>query len=123
VHVEVTNLIVPGFNDTEKDFKEVAEFIASLDREMPLHFSRFYPHYRMSEARPTPIEAMEKALSVAKKAGLKYVYSGNSPWENSTFCLKCGKLLVERSGFSAVVSGLDEKGKCVFCGFDTKIRR
>ncbi len=123
VHVEVTNLVVPGYNDSRSDFQGVAEFIASLSEEMPLHFSRFFPHYKMLDVQPTPLETLAAALEEGKKAGLKYVYAGNTPREHSTYCPKCGKLLVERSGFSAIVSGLDEQGKCVFCGFDTKIVR
>ncbi len=123
VHVEVTNLIVPGFNDSKKHFSEIAEFIASIDKEMPLHFTRFFPAYKMSDFAPTPIESIYAAVETAKKKGLKYVYAGNVAEEANTFCPNCGRLLIERNGFSAIISGLSEDGKCVFCGYNTKIRR
>jgi pyruvate formate lyase activating enzyme len=121
VHVEVTNLIVPGFNDKEGQIEEIAEFIASIDKKMPLHFSRFFPHYKMPDSPVTPAKAMEKAFAIAKEKGLAYVYLGNFGEGQNTFCPDCGKLLIERQGYRTIVSGLDEKGKCVFCGAKTGI--
>ncbi|MCX6802095.1 MAG: AmmeMemoRadiSam system radical SAM enzyme [Candidatus Diapherotrites archaeon] len=121
VHVEVTNLIVPGFNDLEKQIEEIVEFIASVDKRMPLHFSRFFPHYKMPDSPVTPAKAMEQAYRIAKEKGLSYVYLGNFDQGQNTVCPSCGKLLIERHGYSILVSGLDEKGKCVFCGARTGI--
>ncbi|MFH1234185.1 MAG: AmmeMemoRadiSam system radical SAM enzyme [Candidatus Diapherotrites archaeon] len=121
VHVEVTNLIVPGFNDKDAQIMEIVDFIASIDKRMPLHFSRFFPHYKMQDLPVTPAKAMELAYRIAKEKGLAYVYLGNFGHEQNTFCPDCGKLLIERQGYSILVSGLDEKGKCVFCGAKTGI--
>ncbi len=121
VHLEVTNLIVPGFNDSEKDFKEVSEFIKSIDETIPLHFTRFSPLYKMSHLPPTDIEKLHSAERVAKEAGLKYVYIGNVAEEESTLCPECGSVLVKRAGFSAEATGFKKGGKCSKCGFSTGI--
>ena len=122
VHLEVTNLIVPGYNDREKDLQGVAGFVASLDKKIPLHFSRFFPHYKMPDTPVTPGETMAKAPGIAKEKGLYYVYLGNIPGEQDTFCPECGKKLVERNSYSTVVLGVEGNGKCRFCGANTGIR-
>ncbi|MEM0359940.1 MAG: AmmeMemoRadiSam system radical SAM enzyme [Candidatus Diapherotrites archaeon] len=121
VHVEVTNLIVPGYNDKDEQLEEIAGFIASIDKRMPLHFSRFFPHYKMSGTPITPASVLEKAFEIAKQEGLKYVYLGNFSQGQDTYCPECGRLLIARQGFSVAVSGLNEKGKCVFCNSKTGI--
>jgi len=122
VHVEVTNLIVPDYNDSKKDFEEIASFVASLDKRVPLHFSRFYPHYKMQDTPVTPAEKMLKARDIAKEKGLFYVYLGNFEAESDTFCPECGKKLIERGGCSALAIGLGEKGECTACGAETGIK-
>jgi pyruvate formate lyase activating enzyme len=114
VHLEVTNLIIPGYNDKEKDFKEVSEFIASLSNDIPLHFTRFFPAYKMTDTPPTEVKVLEKAEKAARKAGLKHVYLGNIGEEENTDCPKCGAVLVKRRGFFAEKEHLDgsECGKC-----------
>jgi len=80
IHLEVTNLIVPGYNDNEQNFKEVSEFIAGLGKEIPLHFTRFFPQFKLSQLPPTDIQNLHKAKEIAKKAGLEFVYLGNVPF-------------------------------------------
>ena len=121
VHVEVTNLIVPGYNDSLAGLGEIIDFIASTDKRMPLHFSRFIPHFNMLETPITPIEVMKKAKELAVKAGLKYVYLGNVPGAQDSFCPVCGRVLVERKGFETLILGL-KKSKCGFCGAETGFR-
>jgi len=118
VHVEVTNLIVPGFNDSLAGLGQIVDFIASIDKTIPLHFSRFFPHYKMQKTAPTPIDAMNKAKELAVKAGLKFVYLGNVSGGQDSFCPDCGRVLVERKGYSTVILGL-KNGKCAFCGAKT----
>ncbi len=120
-HMEVTNLIVPGYNDSEEDFREVGEFVASIDAMIPLHFTRFYPMYKMSHLPSTDVEKLHKAKDVALKAGLKYVYIGNVAEEESTLCPKCNAVLVKRYGFSAEPPELTKGGKCKKCGFSSGI--
>ncbi len=121
VHLEITNLVVPGYNDNEKDFKEVSEFVKSLSPLVPLHFTRFLPQYKLSHLPPTGIERLHKAKQVAEEAGLKYVYVGNVLEEESTKCPKCGTVLVKRAGFAAQAIGLGKGGKCGKCGAETGI--
>ena len=123
VHVEVTNLVVPEFNDSRKDFESVAAFVASVDKGIPLHFSRFYPHYKMSNWSVTPAKKLFEARDIAKKKGLSYVYIGNFEEEQDTFCPVCGKKLIERRGYTTVITGLDGKGNCAFCGAPTGIKQ
>ncbi len=77
IHLEVTNLLVPDFNDSEEDFKDVAEFVAGVDKKIPLHFSCFWPRYKLDYLPPTDLGKLRKAKEVAEKAGLKFVYLGN----------------------------------------------
>lgn len=116
--VEVTTLIIPGWNDNEKELKEEAEFLASVDPEMPWHVTAFHPDFRMLDTAPTPPEILVRARAIGKEAGLKHVYCGNVPFayasHETTFCQKCGKELVTRMGFSVTGNNLID-GKCRFC--------
>ena len=122
VHVEVTNLIVPGYNDSPAGLGEIAEFVASIDKMMPLHFSRFFPDYKMLGCPATPIGRLKEAFGIAREKGLFHVYLGNMPCEQDTFCPECGKKLIERQGYNISIMGLKENGKCAFCGSEAGIR-
>ncbi|MBN1940672.1 MAG: AmmeMemoRadiSam system radical SAM enzyme [Candidatus Diapherotrites archaeon] len=121
VHVEVTYLVVPGFNDNEKYFKEAAEFVAGIDKKIPLHFSRFFPAHKMGHLPATDVQKLFTAKQIALKAGVEFVYLGNLGDDESTRCPKCNSILIKRIGFSAQPIGLDEKGNCAKCGFETGI--
>ena len=116
VHVEVTNLIIPGHNDSEDEIEKLVDFLVSVSSDIPLHFTRFYPHYRMLDVPPTPLRTLLKAREIAQKAGVKYVYVGNVSDEslNSTYCPSCGYLLIKRTGFFEVFSYLKD-GSCPRC--------
>lgn len=78
IHLEITSLIIPSINDRDKEIKEMTSFIAKeLGKDTPWHISRFFPCYNMQNIPPTPVEALERAKKIGKKAGLKYVYVGN----------------------------------------------
>jgi len=78
IWLEVTTLIIPGENDSEKELKQIAEFIKKeLGDDTPWHVSRFFPYYKMKDVPPTPVEKVYQAAEIGKKAGLKYVYPGN----------------------------------------------
>ncbi len=112
VWLEITNLIIPGYNDKEKDIKERCEWIKdNLGVEVPLHFSRFFPYYKLQNIEPTPQETLKKAKEIAKKIGLKYVYIGNIfiDGAENTICSKCGKLLVERVGFDILQNNIKKR--------------
>ncbi len=118
VWLEIVNLVIPSLNDDPRDIKRMCEWInENLGADVPLHFSRFTPSYRLTDLPPTPISTLEKAYSIAREAGLNYVTIGNVPGHkyNSTFCPNCSKVLIKRFHFS-VLSNHIEAGKCKFCG-------
>ncbi len=120
VHVELTNLLVTGYNTDEEKIKTLVDYVASLGKDTILHFSRYFPSYKL-DAPPTPIETLEFAYKYAKKK-LNYVYMGNvvDSKTDTTFCPKCGNIIIERIGYSLKIKGL--KGtKCNRCGEEIKI--
>ena len=118
VHVEITTLILSGFNDDEALIRKMCLWIReNLGPETPLHFSRFFPMYKLTGLHPTPVEALKRARQVAMNCGLKYVYLGNIPEDpaENTYCPGCGKIVIERRGFFVAQNDLKD-GKCKFCG-------
>ena len=122
VHVEVTNLIIPGHNDSEQQIKDVASFVASVDRNIPLHFSRFFPHYKMLDTPITPLETLRKAYRFAKQFGLNYIYLGNIAEAQHTYCPNCKNVVIAREGYEVTMLALDEKGACKYCGYNLGIK-
>ena len=123
IHLEITYLVIPTKNDSMEEIRKFCRWVVDeLGEDVPVHFTRFFPHYRMTNLPPTPFDTLMRAFNVAKESGLKYVYLGNIPhgdYEN-TYCPKCGNLLIERYGFSSVIKGL--KGKnCSRCGEEINI--
>ncbi len=118
VHLEIVNLVVTTLNDNMDDIRRMCQWIRdTLSAEVPLHFTRFFPAYKLTNLPPTPIETLESAAQIADEEGLQYVYVGNCPGHerNSTFCPACGEKIIERVHFSVV--SLDAiHGKCRFCG-------
>ncbi len=116
--VEVTNLIIPSLNDSEEDLRELIDWVAAVDTEIPLHFSRYFPHYKLSQP-PTPIATLEQARRLAQQK-LKFVYLGNiaDKESSSTRCPNCGKLVIIRDGYSLLANHVHHN-QCDFCG--TKI--
>ena len=117
VWLEVTNLVIPGYNDSPGMISEMCGWIRqNLGVQTPVHFSRFFPLYRMTAVQPTPVSTLEMARELAMKAGLKYPYIGNVPGHpgNSTYCPKCRKIVIKRSGFSVLERHL-KGGRCGFC--------
>jgi pyruvate formate lyase activating enzyme len=112
------NLVIPTLNDDMDDIRRMCRWICdTLSEEVPLHFTRFFPAYKLTTLPPTPIETLESAAEVADEEGLHYVYIGNCPGHerNSTFCPACGEKIIQRTHF-AVISLEVEKGRCRFCG-------
>ncbi|MCX8178233.1 MAG: AmmeMemoRadiSam system radical SAM enzyme [Candidatus Aenigmarchaeota archaeon] len=117
IWIEITTLIIPGKNDSDKELNQIADFISSLSNKIPWHVTAFHPDYKMLDVKPTPLSMLIKAYKIGKKAGLKYVYAGNvsaGKYEN-TFCPKCKSLAIERHGFFNIKNNLN-KGKCK-CGY------
>jgi len=115
IWVEITTLIVPGENDSDEELRDIAEFIASVDKNTPWHVSRFHPDYRFTDRKPTAEATLEKAQDLGKSCGLNYVYAGNvSGWGNDTHCHSCKRLLIKREYFSVLEYNI-KQGKCVYC--------
>jgi len=118
IFMEVTTLLIPGLNDDRHELEMLAEFLVeSLGPETPWHISGFYPTYKLLDRPSTPLKTLIMAREIGIKTGLKYVYTGNVPSENSenTFCYKCNNLLIDRQGFY-VKKNLIENGRCAHCG-------
>ncbi|MFQ6124186.1 MAG: AmmeMemoRadiSam system radical SAM enzyme [Candidatus Heimdallarchaeota archaeon] len=119
IHVEITNLIIPGKNDSEEQLEELIDWIiVNLGPETPTHFSRFSPHYKMRKLPLTPVETLEKAYYLAKEKGLHYVYLGNVPGHhgNHTYCPNCGIRLIARFGFDIHEYKITSENRCPDCG-------
>ena len=119
VHTEVVNLVIPGKNDDIAVVQRMCRWIHNeLGPDTPLHFSRFYPRYKLKGIAPTPVETLEKAREIARSSGIKYVYVGNVPGNRyeSTFCQVCGNAAIKRFGHSIEEFNLDKNLRCVKCG-------
>ena len=117
IWVEVTTLVVPGHNSGDRELRQIARFIASVDVGIPWHLSAFYPAYKMLDVEPTDPGMLERAWHIGRQEGLRYVYCGNVPGNprESTYCYACGRRLVERWGLSAGRVRLRD-GICSYCG-------
>jgi len=118
MHVEIITLIIPGWNDDEKQLRDIAAWIkTNLGENTPWHVTRFVPYLELKDIHVTPVETLEKARKIGLDAGLKYVYIGNVPGNTgeNTYCPKCRHLLIERVGYETGIKGLKDN-KCDFCG-------
>jgi pyruvate formate lyase activating enzyme len=117
VHLEIVNLVVPTLNDDLEQLRSLARWVTQeLSPNVPLHFSRFQPQYKLMNLPPTPIETLEKAYEIAFEEGVRFAYIGNVPGHrgNNTYCPNCGEPLIIRTGFSVSEYHLIE-GRCAFC--------
>lgn len=118
VWLEITNLLIPTLNDSDVMLQEMCNWLVSNGfSKCPLHFSRFFPMYRLENIPITPLQTLLRAYDIAKKSGMEYVYLGNvSEIEgDNTYCPKCNTLLIHRRGFT-VLSNKLEDGHCFHCG-------
>jgi pyruvate formate lyase activating enzyme len=116
--VEVTNLIIPTLNDKPEEIRQLVRWVkANLGGETPLHFSRFFPRYKMRHLPPTSLKTLDMAREIAVSEGLEYVYIGNIKSEvgQNTYCPACGALLIERSQYTILQNRL-KKDCCPDCG-------
>ncbi len=116
IWVEVTTLIIPGYNDREEELRDIAEFLVSVGPEIPWHVTAFYPTHELRDAPRTSAQILRRARQIGLEAGLRYVYEGNIPGEGgeSSYCYNCGELLIERYGFSIRQSRV-KQGCCPDC--------
>ncbi len=122
VHIEITNLVLSGYNDDNESIVKMCLWIKdNLGPDTPIHFSRFFPMHKLLNLNPTPVETLERARKIALDCGLKYVYIGNiagNPAEN-TYCPNCKEVVIERRGYFIVKNNIKD-GKCGFCGEEIK---
>jgi pyruvate formate lyase activating enzyme len=117
--LEITTLVIPGLNDSEKELQSLTSWIVkNLGSDVPLHFTAFHPAYKLTEVPPTPVSTLRKARDIALTNGIRYCYTGNveDPEGEATFCSSCGKKLILRSGFQIAGWNLKEKDFCKSCG-------
>lgn len=117
LYFEITNLVIPGANDDPEIIRDMCEWIRdTLGTDYPLHFTRFFPKYKLQNRPPTPLETLKTAREIALDVGIKYVYIGNIATDaEDTYCPNCGKKIIDRSGY-LIVSKHISNGKCEFCG-------
>jgi pyruvate formate lyase activating enzyme len=111
--LELVTLVVPGYNDSDEELTRMAEFIASVSPDIPWHLTPFHPDYKFSDRGWTSLESLERAVRVARGAGLHYVYARPS---EDTVCPACRATLVRRTGFSVTQNRLNGSGLCPECG-------
>jgi pyruvate formate lyase activating enzyme len=118
VWLEITNLIIPGHNDSEREIAEMTRWVMeNLGPDVPLHFTAFHPDWKMMNVPPTPLATLTHARRIALKAGIRYAYTGNvpDPGGTSTFCHVCAAELIGRQEYEITDWNLQE-GRCPFCG-------
>jgi len=117
VWLEIVYLVVPTLNDSEQEIRDLARWVRThVGPEVPLHFSRFHPQYRLRNLPPTPYETLDRCHDIARAEGLHYVYVGNLPRHpaESTYCPQCERLLIGRRGH-AITENHIQQGRCEFC--------
>jgi len=115
---EITNLVIPGYNDAEDDIRRMVDWIVQeLGPDVPLHFSAFHPSYKMREVPPTSRATLRRAREIAKHAGIHHVYTGNvhDREGDTTYCGECGTVLIARDWYEVIAWNLDD-GACPKCG-------
>jgi pyruvate formate lyase activating enzyme len=126
IHLECITNIIPGWNDSDKNLKQIAQWIVrNLGSKTPWHVTRFFPYAELSNLPPTPPETLFRAREIGLKQGLQFVYIGNMEVEkeDDTICPKCGNLAVRRTGYLTEVLGVDQKGRCLDCQENLNIKR
>lgn len=118
IWVEITTLLIPGLNDSEKELSQIAEFLKSTGEEIPWHISAYYPQYK-SKIPPTTAEKIMEAVSIGKSAGLKFVYGGNVSVDGleDTACPNCGNYVIKRRGFSLLKTDMNDGMCCNNCNY------
>ena len=118
VHLEIVNLVVPTLNDNLEQLRALARWVVDhVGPDVPLHFSRFQPQYKLANLPPTPVETLEQARQISLDEGVRFVYVGNVPGHpgDNTYCPACGRPIIVRQGFAVTEYHL-QKGACAYCG-------
>lgn len=116
---EIVYLIIPTLNDDPKELQQMCKWIVNeLGPDVPVHFSRFYPQYRLKNLPPTPVKTLEMARKIALDSGINFAYIGNVPGHEgeNTYCPGCNKIVIRRMGYQIMNNAINKNGKCQFCG-------
>ena len=116
-HTEIVVLIIPGLNDEVEEIRKMAAWVVkNLGADVPMHFTRFGPAYKMTNLSPTPIKTLERARETAAAEGVRYAYTGNVPGHRygNTFCHGCGEKIISRYGHRVLEMRITD-GKCDYC--------
>ena len=116
-HLEIVNLVVPTLNDSDKMLNELADWIVNeTGPDVPVHFTRFHPDYKLLNLPPTSVSTLERARDIAMSKGIHYAFVGNVPGHegNSTYCPKCGEIVIKRTGLFTTEIHL-KNGMCEYC--------
>jgi pyruvate formate lyase activating enzyme len=119
VWFEITNLLIPGENDSDAEIEAMTQWVAEkLGPDVPMHFTAFHPDWKMMETPPTPPATLTRARAIALKNGVRYAYTGNVHDERggSTYCHHCGARLIGRDWYTLTAWNLTEEGRCRLCG-------
>jgi pyruvate formate lyase activating enzyme len=119
VWMELTTLMIPGYNDSEKEINEMSQWVVDrLGPDVPMHFTAFHPDYKLMDAPRTPIATLQRSREIAMKNGVRYAYTGNihDKAGDSTYCHSCGVRLIERDWYLLGEWNLDANGCCTRCG-------
>lgn len=118
-HLEITTLLINDLNTDKNSIENISRFVCDeLGSEVPIHFSRFFPMYRMKDRAPTDPEYLLRARETAVDCGVEYVYLGNMPADNNTYCPECGELLIARERYCNSDKNKIKDGRCVNCGHE-----
>ncbi|MCB0832185.1 MAG: AmmeMemoRadiSam system radical SAM enzyme [Bacteroidetes bacterium] len=121
-HLEVTYLLIPGLTDSDKDIGDFIDFMVEVNKDIPVHFKRFFPHYKMTDIPMTPNETMVKAYKLANQK-LSYIYLIDTDIDgvSDTFCPNCKRLIIKRRDYQANLGGM-RGANCKFCGHRINIK-
>lgn len=114
IWLEITTLIIPGENDSDRELNGIAEFIANLGTDTPWHVSRFFPNYEFTNHPPTPVNTIDRAIKIGESYGLKFIYPGNLNIDVETKCPRCKSILISRDGYRLNINNISS-GKCPTC--------
>lgn len=118
VHLEIVNLVVPTLNDSDEMLNDLVNWVfEEVGPDVPIHFTRFHPDYKLLNLPPTPISTLQRARETAMSKGIHYAFVGNVPGDpgNATYCPSCGKVIINRSGFFVTENHI-KNGRCEYCG-------
>jgi pyruvate formate lyase activating enzyme len=121
VWLEVTTLLIPGHNDSDEELERLSAWVVErLGPHVPLHFSAFHPDYKLVDVPRTPPETLRRARGIARKAGMKFVYTGNvhDREGDTTYCPECGEALIVRDWYKLEAYRLTAEGRCPDCGVE-----